>query len=158
MRVFKTDKTLYLTNELKSWAWAIVSVLLFYFGAALFFYAPQDKLFVGVTLIFLFKLGETLTPYHVKEIQIEAEKNRLIFILDSILSGQRNKIHELQQTRSELIHSAGLTGALSSTLTLQIHLPGKEVYRITGRYGFPAKTLAEIHNALKSRDVLVATP
>jgi hypothetical protein len=150
MQVFKTDTKLYWTNELKSWAWTTIIGILLVVVLKLYYSLSQDKLLVGIAVIFILKLGDTLTRFHVKEIKIDTQTNQLIFILNSIMSGQKNRIYTLQQATSEITHNSALAKVLYSPLTLKIFLPPKVGFRINGRYGFSANTLQEVNNALKS--------
>lgn len=149
MHVFKTDNKLYLTNELKCWAWTILFLILLVVIFKFYYSLPQNKLLFGIIVIFLLKLGDTLTRFHVKEIKIDTQSKQLIFILNSIMAGQKNRIYDLQQATSEITHNSTLAKVLYSPITLKILLPPKGGFRINGRYGFSANTLKEINNALK---------
>jgi hypothetical protein len=150
MHVFKTDTKLYLTNELKSWAWTTIIGILLVVILKSYYSLPQDKLLIGIAGIFLLKLGDTLTRFHVKEIKIDTQAKQLTFILNSIMSGQKNRIYDLRKATSELTHNSTLTKILYAPLTLKIFLPQKGGFRINGRYGFSTHTLEDINNALKS--------
>jgi hypothetical protein len=157
MQIFKTDKKNFLANELKSWLWTLAFATLLYFGFQQFLSVTHDKLIIGVVVLLLLKIGDTLTQYHVTEIQVDKQKNELTFLLNSIMSGEKVKKYELGQASSELIHNSGLTKLLSSPVTLKIFLTTKDTFRINNRYGFSTKTLTSVDNTLKSLSNSIAT-
>jgi hypothetical protein len=152
MQVFTTDRKAYLTNELKSWAWTVAFVLLLYFGFQLFSPRSAGSFLIGVLLL---KLGDRLTQYHVKAIQIDKENYKINFRLNSIMSGQKIKTYDLRQVTAELTESK--TWTTKSSPALKIYLPKKESFRIDSRYGFSAATLTAINNALKISNNAVIT-
>lgn len=157
MQIFKTDKNIFWANELKSWLWTLAFATLLYFGFQQFLSVTNNKLIIGVVILLLFKIGDTLTQYHVTEIQVDSQKKQLTFILNSIMSGEKVKRYELGQVRSELIHNSWLTKLLSSPFTLKIFLVPKDMFRINNRYGFSTKTLVSVDNTLKSLDNSIST-
>jgi len=150
MQVFKTDKKLFKANELKSWLWTFAFAVLLYFGLKYFFSLTNDNIIVGVVVIFLLKLADTLTQYHVSEIQIDEQKKQMTVILNSIMSGEKIKGYELGQATSELINNSGLTRYLSSPFTLKVILKPKDTFVIGDRYGFTLDTLTLVDKVLKS--------
>jgi hypothetical protein len=149
MHVFKTDANLYLTNKLKKWALAIIFGLLLFVVLKLFSSLPQDRILFGIAVIFLLKLSDNITQFHVKEIKIDTQTKQLTFILSSIMSGQKKKIYDLREATSELTHNSTLTKIFYSPLTLKILLPQKEGFRINSQYGFSTNTLEEVNNTIK---------
>jgi hypothetical protein len=150
MLTFKTDKKLFWTNELKSWLWTFAFAALLYLGLKQFSSLSSDTIMVGVVVIILLKLGDTLTQYHVREIQIDEQKNEMTFILNSRMTGQKRKIYGLEQTTSELINNSGLSKFFSSPFTLKIFLKPNDTFVISNRYGFTLDTLTSVDNILKS--------
>lgn len=147
MQVFKTDKKLFWTNELKSWLWTFAIAALMYFSLNYFFHKPG---IVSVYVLLLLKLSDTLTQYHVREIQIDGQKNELTVILISRMSGQKINRYELDQTFSELIINSGLTRFLARPFTLNIFLNPKKTFVISNRYGFTLETLTSVDKLLRS--------
>jgi hypothetical protein len=156
MQVFKADKNLFWTNELKSWALILVFVTILYFIFRILS-TTTDDLFVGIFVVFLLKAADTLTPYHVTAIEIDRKTNQLTFKLYSLISGKKVKRYELKQVRSELIYHSGIVRLLSSPVTLKVWLVPKGMFRITSRYGFSQETLTSVNNALKSLSASVTT-
>jgi hypothetical protein len=152
MQTFKTDKKIFWISELKSWFWTFVFATFLYFGFKLFLSLTTDIIYVGVIVIFLTKLADTLTQYHLVEIQIDGQNNQLLFVLNSIMSGEKIKRYELGQATSELINNSGLTKYLSSPFTLNIFLRPKDNFKITNRYGFSLATLASVDKAINLKD------
>jgi hypothetical protein len=150
MQVFKIDKKLFWTNELKSWLWTFAFAALSYFGLKYFSSFANDNIIVGVVVILLLKLADTLTQYHVKEIQIDGQKKQLTVILNSRMSGEEIKSYELAQATSELINNSGLTKYLSSPFTLKLFLNPKDTFVISNRFGFTLETLTSLDKILKS--------
>lgn len=157
MQVFKTDKKIFGISELKSWFWTFAFAALLYFGFKLFLPVPNDSVFIGVIVILLIKLADTLTQYRLVEIQIDGQNNQLIFVLNSIMSGEKIKRYELGQATSELVNNSALTKYLSSPFTLKIFLRPKDIFRITNRYGFSLATLTSVDNAINLKDSNYAT-
>ena len=77
MQVYKTEKKSYLTNELKSWLLTMVIALILFLVFKLFFSLSEDKILLDVVVLFLLKLGDTLTQYHVTEIRLDANSNQI---------------------------------------------------------------------------------
>lgn len=150
MQVFKTDKKLFWANELKSWLWTFAFAALLYFGLKYFSSLTNDNIIVGVVVILLLKLADTLTQYHVREIQIDGQNNQMTVILNSKMSGEKIKQYELRQATSELINNSGLTRYLSSPFTLKVFLKPKDTFVISNRYGFTLETLTSVDKILKS--------
>ena len=144
MQVYKTEKKSYLTNELKSWLLTMVIALILFLVFKLFFSLSEDKILLGIVVLFLLKLGDTLTQYHVTEIRLDANSNQITFILNNIMSGEKNKNYNLQQTHSEIIKTSKLNTFLNSDLILKIYLPDKKLFKIGSRYGFSPSTLETI--------------
>ena len=154
MQVFKTDRNIYLTNQLISWVWTIAFVLLVYFGFKLLSPQPIGRLLVPISLIILYRLRDTLTQFHVKKIKVDAQTNQLSFLLQSVMSGQKIRNYDLRQIKSELITYSRFASILYSSMTLKVLLPKNEVFRISSRYGFSANTLTLIDNALNNPTTL----
>jgi hypothetical protein len=95
------------------------------------------------------KLADTLTQYHVREIQIDEQKKQMTVILNSVMSGKKIKQYELGQVTSNLITNSGLTKYFSSPFTLKIFLNPKDTFRLSNRYGFTLETLTLVDNTLK---------
>ena len=140
MQVFRTDRKLFWTNELKSWALIIVFATALLFGFQLFSSTKTDNLLVGIFVLFLIKIADTITQYHVTEIEIDKLRNEMIFKLYSPMSGEKIKKYELKVVRSELRHHSGITKLLSSAVTLNLLLTPKDMFRINSRYGFSSKS------------------
>ena len=149
MQVFKTDKKMFWANELKSWLWTFAFAAFLFFVFKYFFTLTNDNISVGVVVIFLLKFADTLTQYHVREIQIDEQKKQMTVILNSVMSGEKIKQYELGQVTSELITYSGLTKYLSSPFTLKIFLNPKDTFRLSNRYGFTLETLTSVDKTLK---------
>lgn len=149
MQVFKTDIKIFWANELKSWLWTFAFAAFLFFVFRYFFALTNDNISVGVVVIFLMKLADTLTQYHVKEIQIDEQKKQMTVILNSVMSGEKIKQYELGQVTSELITNSGLTKYLSSSFTLKIFLNPKDTFKLSNRYGFTIETLTSVDKTLK---------
>lgn len=155
MQVFTTNRKIYQINVLKNWAWTVAFALLLYLCFKSFSSASQDNFFI--VGFFLLKLGNTLTHYHVKTIQIDKENDKLNLILSSIMSGQKNKTYDLQQVTTELKESKTLVTGFMPSLTLKIHITKKGTFAINSRYGFTTDTLTAINNALNLSNNAVIT-
>jgi hypothetical protein len=149
MQVFKTDKKIFWANELKSWLWPFAFAAFLFFVFRYLFALPNDNIRVGIVVIFLMKLADTLTQYHVREIQIDEQKKQMTVILNSVMSGKKIKQYELGQVTSNLITNSGLTKYFSSPFTLKIFLNPKDTFRLSNRYGFTLETLTLVDNTLK---------
>lgn len=154
MQVFKTDRKLFWTNQLKSWALTIVFATALYFVLRLFSSASTDNLLVGVVILFLLKISDTFTPYHVTAIEIDRQTNQLIFKLYRFISGDKVRKYELSQARSELVYHSAIANAVSSPVTLKILLSSKDTFRINSRYGFSKETLTSVDKAMKLTDAV----
>ena len=150
MQVFKTDKKLFWANELKSWLRTFAFAVLLYFGLKYFYSLTNDNIIIGFVVILLLKLSDSLTQYHVREIQIDAQKKQMNVILNSRMSGEKIKKYELDQATSELVNNIGLTKYLSSPFILKIFLKPKDTFLISNRYGFSLDTLTSVDQMLKS--------
>ncbi|NNV54946.1 hypothetical protein [Limnovirga soli] len=150
MQFFKTNKKYFWSNELKSWLWTIAFAALVYFVLNYFYSITRDNFIIGVVVIFLRKLGDILTQYHVSEIQIDGQKKEMILILNSRMSGEKIKIYGIEQITSELIHYSGWKRYLYSPFTLNIFLNPKDKFVITNRFGFTLDTLTSVDKILKS--------
>ncbi len=150
MQIFKTDKKIFWTNELKSWFWTFAFAALLYFGLKYFSSLTNDIIIVGVGIILLRKLADTFTQYHIREIQIDGQKKEMSVVLNSRMSGEKIKIYGLEQAASELIINSGLTKYLSSPFTLKVFLKPKDTFVISNRYGFTLDTLTSVDKIFKS--------
>jgi hypothetical protein len=153
MQTFKTDHTLFLKNELRSWLWTFLFAATLYFGFKFFSNLTDSKLIVPIVVIFLLKLSDTFIQYHVAEIRIDREKGQLIFLLKSIFSGEKVKTYEWAQATSQLTIKTGFASYFDSHFILEIFLKPKEKFRLNGRYGFSQKVLGAIDDTLKSGNV-----
>lgn len=152
MQVYKSESTLYIKQELKSWAvWAAILLTIFlvnYF----FSMVSQSTLLYGAGFFIFLKAIDTLKEYHIKEILIDQDANEFITLLKSKLSGNKMMNYNLDSVSTELsINRNSFT--LFKPTTLFIYLPEKRYYRITNRYGFPTKTLIEIHDVLNNKSI-----
>lgn len=150
MQIFKTDKKRFRANELKSWLCTVGIAALVYFTVDFFALLAMDTTIAGVTIMLLLKLGDWLTQFHVKEIQIDRPNNELTFVLDSIMSGEKIKRYELSSATSALAINSGLKRHLFSAFVLKIFLHPKHIFTIGSRYGFSQETLRFIDSAIKS--------
>lgn len=106
-------------------------------------FVPCSKLFLQNTnpvispiSLLLLKIGALLTQYHFIEIQVDKQKDRLVFILNSRMSGREVKSCGIKEASSILVYPPGLKRFLFSPVTLNILLPEKRIFRVTTRYGF----------------------
>ena len=158
MQVYKANRKIFWTNELKSWFLTFAFAVALYYCVKLFSSVSAENLMVGFAVILLLKIADVVTPYRVTEIGIDAQKDQMKFKLYSLLSGDKVKTYELRQVSSELVHYSGLAKLLSSPLTLKVFLTSSDMFRISSRYGFSAKTLASVDNTLKALSTSNATP
>lgn len=152
MQVFKTDKKIFWANELKSWLWTFAFIAFVYFVISLFLFLTSNNISVGVAVVLLLKLSDTFTQFHLKEIQIDDQTNQLIFVLNSVMSGEKIKKYEFGQATSELTINSGLNKYLSSPFTLKILLRPKDILRITDRYGYSLATLTVVDNIINLKN------
>ena len=152
MQIFKTDKTTFWKNELKSWFWTTLTIAVFYFGLKLFFQMTHDKLVIGVIVLLLLKIGDTLTQYHVTEIHIDSESNQLTFMLNSIMSGEKTKQYKLEKATSDLKNNSGVTKYFASPYSLKIFLKPKDTFSLSNRYGFSFETLKQVDRSIKNKN------
>jgi hypothetical protein len=152
MQIFKTDKKIFWANELKSWLWTFAFIAFVYFVPSQFVSLTSDTISVGVTVVLLLKLSDTLTQFHLKEIQIDDQTNQLIFVLKSVISCEKIKQYEFGQASSKLAINSGLAKYLTSPFALKIFLRPKDIFRINDRYGFSLATLTEINNIINSKN------
>lgn len=112
----------------------------------------QSSLLYGAGFFIFLKAIDTLKEYHIKEILIDQDANEFITLLKSKLSGNKIMNYNLDSVSTELsINRNSFT--LFKPTTLFIYLPEKRYYRITNRYGFPTKTLIEIHDVLNNKSI-----
>ena len=149
MQVFKTNKKVFLRNQLTSWVGTISFALLLYFSLKLFTQQPIGRILVPVFLLILWKLRNTLTQFYVKEIKIDEQANQLTFLLHSVMGGQRIRNYDLRQIKSEITINSGFAYIFSSPVTLEVTLPTNENFRLNRRYGLSTETLTSVDNALK---------
>ena len=150
MEVYKADKKIFWRSELKTWIVIILFTAFLLFLFKFLFNFSSNNIFMSVLIIFLLKLSNTLTQYHVVEIQIDKNNNQLNFILESIMSGEKVKKNELSQTSSELIFSSGFIKYLSPKFYLKILLGSNDIFKITSRYGFSLNTLTLVNKSLEN--------
>lgn len=150
MQVFKTDKKLLWINELKSWLWTFAFAALVYFGLTYFSSLTSNVITIGIDVIVLLKIADSLTQYHVSEIQIDGENKLMAVILNSKMSGEKIKKYELGQVTSELIINSGPRRYLSSAFILKVFIKPKDTFVISNRYGFTSATLTSVDNILRS--------
>lgn len=157
MKIFKTDKRIRLINELKSWAWVLITT-----GVLVFFIFRLSSMklehFWNVMIVtFLMKLSDTLFQYHVDEIRIDAYTNKLFIGLSSLLSGNEEKIYDLDQVQVTTNKNFRLNKWLIGPKTINILLPKNKIFKISGRYGFSEDSLNEIESAIKSKAFIANT-
>lgn len=150
MQKFKADKNLYLANELKSWLWVFALAIPVYFVNKLFLSTTINNITIAFLVFIFLKIGDTFVQYHIAEIKVDKENNQLIFILKSLMSGEKTTKYALQPAGSELIYNRGMKSLFFSPITLTIYLPYKDKFRISNRYGFSVETLTAIDNTFKS--------
>jgi hypothetical protein len=149
MQVFKTNKKKFWANELKGWTILIAFSILLYFVFLYFFPTTNDRIISGITVLFLLKIGDSLTQFHVKEIQICRQKNQLTLILTSRMSGEKIMTYNLLQASSELIINSGYKKYYSFPYILKIFLKPKDTFVIKAKYGFTKETLMLVDSELK---------
>lgn len=153
MQIFKTDKKLFLINELKSWLWTFVFVTIIYLGLQQFFSMAHDKLIGVAVILLLLKLADAITQFHITEIHVNAQKNQLTFVLHCILSGEKIKRYELSDAASELKNNSSKILYGYSRFLLTIFLEQKGVFRISNRYGFSLATVTSVHEAINEKGI-----
>lgn len=153
MQVFNTYRKIYFINELKSWALTLVLVLILFFIIRFFTSSTERSFLVGITLLVLLKLRDFIVPFHVKQVKIDVDNKRLIFLLKSIISGEKIKTYNLDGTKSELIEHSGLESFFLSPVRIRIITSAKERFEINSRYGFPAHTLKELDKAIRNQSI-----
>ncbi|MFN7014407.1 MAG: hypothetical protein ACK4ON_09085, partial [Bacteroidia bacterium] len=100
------------------WTLAISGLILFYFN---YFYSlHHNQILIGAIIIVLLKTGNTLTQYHVNEIQVDSLKRQVSLILRSIMSGKKIQHYKLDQVSSELVNNVGVIKYFSSSFTLKL--------------------------------------
>ena len=156
MQVFKTDKNTFLRNELVSWLGTVLFTLLLYVGFKSFSSQPDGRLLVPVCLVILFKLRDTLTHFHIREIKVDEQANQLTFVLHSVMAGERLKSYNLRLLKSDIIRYSGLLKIFRSSATLKVTLPNQETFRVSTRYGFSANTLTIVDKTLNQTSTLQA--
>ena len=112
----------------------------------------HDKLVIGVIVLLLLKIGDTLTQYHVTEIHIDSESNQLTFMLNSIMSGEKTKQYKLEKATSDLKNNSGVTKYFASPYSLKIFLKPKDTFSLSNRYGFSFETLKQVDRSIKNKN------
>ena len=153
MQIFETQRKRYIINELKDWALTIVSSLALLIVLMAFNSISQGSLLTGVCFVSIIHLSNTIVQYHVKEVRILPENQQVAFVLSSIMSGKEARIYDADQVHSEITKSSSFTSLFGYRTTLRIHLPRNRQFRITNKYGFSEKTLADIDAALRKAEV-----
>ncbi len=146
MKVYKADKTNYWINELKSWILTFIAYAVLFFIIKSIFLRPPGKILLSICVIFILKVANILTQYRATDIRIDPTNDKLTFILNSIMSGEKSKIYDLKQTQSAIVKTSILNTFLNPGLVLKIYLPKNEVFIIRGRVGFSPATLKAIDN------------
>ena len=150
MQTFNIDKKTFWINEIKSWLTVIAFAILLSFIFSYFFSFKVDRIITGFCVIILLKLSDSLTQFHIKQIQIDKTTNQLTFILQSRMSGQKVMKYKLEQMTSELITNNGLKKFFSFPIVLKVYLKPKDTFSITNKYGFTNDILLLVDRELKS--------
>ena len=157
MQVFKTGKMLFWTNEIKSWAFNVAFAIILYLCFRQYSSMGTENISIGLAVLLVLKIEETLTPYHITEIKFDEQRNLLILNLYSPMSGDKTKEYKLEQVRSELIHHSGIRKLLYSSVTLKVLMTYRGMFKINSRYGFSPSTLTSIDKTLKLLNASYAT-
>jgi hypothetical protein len=101
-------------------------------------------------MVLLLKLADTLTQYHVKEIQIDGQQQQINLLLNSPMSGEKLRRYERGQVSSKFTTHSGFKKYLYAPFSLTIFLGPKARFVITNKYGFTADVLVSVDKAIKS--------
>jgi hypothetical protein len=150
MQTFQTDRKKYIDNLIGYWQINILIVALILIVLNIFktnstsHHTANSSLFTLLGFILLIKLVDMIRQYHVKEIVIDKENDKLRFKLKSMLSGEKEKAFSLSQVSTITKENRWFNHYVSGPKSLVISLPANQKCIISSRYGFPTETLQQI--------------
>ena len=148
MQAYKINKKAFwvkgFKNLLIKFSIQIFSIFVF----SLFININQELFITIVFTLLLMECGNFITQLHIKEIQVDKEKNEISFFLKSIYSGEKIKKYILGKISSQLVKNTGFRKYFYGELSLKMKVSDKEIFDVTNRYGFYNDTLISIENTL----------
>ena len=96
-------------------------------------------------------MADFLTQYHVYEIRVDKEKNRLIILLISRISGEKVKQYSLGTVAASFEEYRGVLRHSKPKKALVIYCESRDKYTITDCYGFSEETLEQIRLAIPEK-------
>lgn len=157
IETFSVNKRILWANEFKEWFFTFVFAAFLYLALQFFFTSSNSSIVVGFMVWLLLNISRTLTQYHVSQIRIDSQSCRLTLVLNSIMSGEKVKVYDLRNLKSELIIASGMARYFDSSLILKLYFKPKDVFRISSRYGFSTETLVLVDGSIKLVNNLSST-
>src|SRR5688500_11452181 len=101
MQVFKTQRNLYVKNEIIYWAsWFGVILVLFLINLSISFFS--NATLIGAIAFLLFSMGiDVIKKYHVEQININQLDKTVTIFLKSQLSGKKQLTFSLDKVSSD---------------------------------------------------------
>ena len=149
MKTFKSETSVRIASEIQSWITTSIVLSAVYLPWYLFSDKPKFESAVLYGIVFM-KIGNTLSQFVVSEIHVDKGSNKITFVLKSVLSGRKTKAFPLHEIQSEVCLKGIWGRAWSSGTVLKVYTSDNGHFQITSQYGFSAKTLVKINEALNT--------
>jgi hypothetical protein len=146
--IFKRNSLLYRRNLPLYWlSIASFIAVLAWLGTRIGLSSYSNLVFGGIALLAI-SLRNVLIPYHIKAIKIDRSAGLLTLLLYSPMLGTETKNHKLNQVTVSHRKSFNLFVWFYHSRQLNIHTADGDHYRLTGFYGFEARTMELAANAI----------
>jgi hypothetical protein len=145
MLAFQTDTKQYILNQIVRWElnFLIAVIVLLNIKPS-----SRTSAYSTIVLILLVSITDMIRQYHVKNIKIDKANDKLYFQLSSILSGKKEKVFNLSESKSRMEANSWFNRILSGPKRLVVYLPNNQFFSISSRYGFSQVSLHQIENEL----------
>jgi hypothetical protein len=145
MLAFQTDRKQYIRNQIVRLQIIFLIALIVLLNTK-----PSSRGNAASSILFILLVSITgmLRQYHVKNIKIDKANDKLYFQLSSILSGKKEKVFNLSESKSRIETNSWFNRILSGPKRLVVYLPNNQFFSISSRYGFSQVSLHQIENEL----------
>jgi hypothetical protein len=145
MLAFQTDTKQYILNQIVRWELNFLIAVI-----VLLNIKPSSRTSAYSTIVPILFVSITgmIRQYHVKVIKIDKANDKLYFQLSSILSGKKEKVFNLSESKSRIEANSWFNRILSGPKRLLFYLPNNQFFSISSRYGFSQVSLHQIENEL----------
>jgi len=128
-------------KELEEIAVMLVIGIVVIFSLSIFTKLTVGDTWFAFVFMFIVKIGELLTEYRTRQIDVDPIQKTISLRLYSLMSGDKRYTFDLSSIEVKIKGARGLTWILQGREALIIKVNNYTSFRLTGKYGFTSADL-----------------